>query len=182
MSYESLHHISKIEEIESVIDMFMTINRMRTQGLSVRGYPEIPAILTDLKAQLGLKESEFKLLVQEVSSLLEEFSKRVKGESGDLIEEVPSEVRAVVKKVLSRLVKAGIFSIEYGVKSYDWWIEKEISSSNGRQNNDNMIVFNIESHTKDASDRVEMRIDQSTFNRLHDSISKLRETALTLLN
>ena len=182
MSYETLAGLGKLSEIDEVVEFFMSVNKLRLQGLGVRSFKETPQIVDAMREKLGMKEGEFKAHLHELVELLEEFSRRPKGESSDLIEELPEQCRAVVKKALARLVKAGGFGNEYGVKKYDWWIEKEIGASNGRPTDENIVRLEIKCNNKDQADKLSLRMDSSQFLKLHDSLAKLRDTTLTLLN
>ena len=180
-SYSNIAKLASVD-IDMLVEFGYALNRLRLQGRQVREAGETPKILDLVREKVGAKESEFRAVMEEMIGLLEAFSQRVKGESGDLIEELPSEVQAPMKKVLSRLLKAGAFSNDYGIKRYDWAIEKEIAVSNGKKTDENIVVFEVKSNTRESSDKLKLRIDASQFLKLHETMSKLRETTLTLLN
>jgi hypothetical protein len=106
MSYESLSHLSKLEDIDSVVELFLEVNALRKKGYFLRSREEVPDSLSDLRENLEIKEGESKKVIHELASLIEKFARLKKGEGQELIEEVPEDVQKIVKKGLVRLSKS----------------------------------------------------------------------------
>ena len=111
MSYESLSHLQKFEDIDAVVVLFLEINALRKKGYLLRSREEVPESLAELREVLEIKEGETKKLIHEIATLIENFARLAKGEGQELLEEVPKEVQKLVKKGLVRLSKSKVRKI-----------------------------------------------------------------------
>ena len=169
-------------EVDELVEMCIALNKIRTNGSGVLSNREMGASVDNVKSKLGMKENEFKQLLEKVISMLEIYSSRYKGEFNDILEEMPKEVSPLIKKVIGRLVKAGVFSNEYSNKEYDWHIEKETNNSSNSTESGNNVILRISSIDMQNIEKVNLKLTTPQFYKLHETLSKLRETTLTLLN
>ena|SRR3990167_4307823 len=180
-NFESLEALSKISDMDALVDLGIALNQLRVRGGVLNSFEQLPQAIISAKDTMELKESEFRVFLEQMLSLLEQFSQRAKGDSEDLIKLLPASIQQTTKKLFSRLLKAGTFSNDFGVKSYDWWIERELQSSTGTAAEESIVRLNIKANTKDSSDSLRLRMDAGQFNKFHESLSKLREMTLSLL-
>jgi len=112
ITYESLIHLEKIEDLGDFVEILLQLNALRKQGMMVKSREEVPETLANLRGMLEIKENEAKKVIHELSLIIEKHARMRKGEGAELLEEVPEEVRTLVKKGLVRMVKCKLFGFK----------------------------------------------------------------------